>query len=781
VARGAAREHAEAGRRLLREVEGIIGAVAALFLIASFLSYDPDNVGRNLCGPVGHAVADVLVPALGLATYLIPLYLSVLAWQLLREDGPAIPIGKAIGCGVLVLAIATALALVRDSVSGTDAGGWLGGFIAIELRAFLGTFGAVIVTGALLGFSLQLSTEASLPAVARSVRSGGTTLATAMLARARMWQEALRERRAAKEKAKPPPVIQPDKPAKGREPLVLTAPVVRVPPPEGGRRDKGSARRRDRAAATATASTAQTELPFRAHGKYKLPTVALLDPPLQSVVKVDEEALIASSRILESKLRDFGVDGRVVAVQPGPVITTFEFEPAPGVKVNRIITLADDLSMALRALSVRILAPIPGKPVVGIEVSNPRRDKVFIRELFETDAFSSSRSHLALGLGKDPTGQPFVTDLARMPHVLVAGATGTGKSVSINAMLLSMLFRSTPHDVRFIMIDPKMLELSIYEEIPHLLVPVVTDPKKASAALNNVIREMQYRYRLLHAKGVRGLDSYNRLIDRESEEREDERDDGADEAENGDVIELHDAVEDDPADRPPPARPDDEPLVHQHLPHIVIVIDEFADLMMTAGRDIETAVTRLAQKARAAGIHIILATQRPSVDVITGLIKANFPARLSFQVTSRPDSRTILDCIGAERLLGEGDMLFMPPGTARVQRLHGAFVSDDEVRRVVDFVKQQGKPEYRMELLAAEDEQPTGSDEEPYDEMYDEAVRVVTESGQASISWVQRRLRVGYNRAARMVERMEQEGVVSASEGGRPREVLARRIDGIDG
>jgi len=313
----------------------------------------------------------------------------------------------------------------------------------------------------------------------------------------------------------------------------------------------------------------------------------------------------------------------------------------------------------------------------------------------------------------------------------------------------------------------------------------VTDPKRASAALSNVIREMQYRYRLLHAKGVRSLDNYNRLIARLETEKK-----GQD-----DVIELDDPVvdadadggadaelEEEIVDRKSASRSDDSPLVHEHLPHIVIVIDEFADLMMTAGRDVETSITRLAQKARAAGIHIILATQRPSVDVITGLIKANFPARVSFQVTSRPDSRTILDCIGAERLLGEGDMLFMPPGTARVQRLHGAFVSDDEVIRVIDFIKRQGKPEYRMELLAAEEEAEGGeAGEEPYDEMYDDAVRVVTESGQASISWVQRRLRVGYNRAARMVERMEQEGVVSASEGGRPREVLARRIDSLDG
>jgi len=766
VARGVAQERAEAGRRFLREVEGIFSAVAALFLLACFLSYEADNAARNFCGPAGYVTADVLVPALGLAAYLIPLYLGLLAWQFFSRDGPAMPVGRSVGCGVLVITVAAAFGLVRESAGGVAAGGWLGGFAATELRACLGTFGAIIVTGALLVLSLLLSTDASLPVIWCGLSRGSIALGRSTVARARAWWAA---------RANPPVAaaeLDSRVEARRREvpsarPVVLTAPLVEVPTPRAPvdpsrHGEKGRSVRSGR-------GEAQTELPFQARGKYKVPPVSLLDAPVHSTLAVDEDALIASSRILESKLRDFGVEGRVVAVQPGPVITTFEFEPAPGVKVNRIVTLADDLSMALRALSVRILAPIPGKPVVGIEVSNPRREKVFIREILESDAFRNTHSLLALGLGKDPTGRPFVADLVRMPHVLIAGATGTGKSVSINAMLLSMLFRGDPRDVRFIMIDPKMLELSIYEDIPHLLVPVVTDPKRATVALANVIREMQYRYRLMHAKGVRNLDNYNRLLARQR------ADDG------DDVIELRDAVEDEQPEPPPALRRDDAPLVHQHLAHIVIVIDEFADLMMTVGRDIEALVTRLAQKARAAGIHLLLATQRPSVDVITGLIKANFPARISFQVTSRPDSRTILDCIGAERLLGDGDMLYLPPGTARVQRLHGAFVSDDEVRRVVDFVKAQAEPEYRMEFLAAEDEQEAEANDEPYDEMYDEAVRLVTETGQASISWVQRRLRVGYNRAARIVERMEQEGVVSSAEGGRPREVLARRIDSLDG
>ncbi len=475
---------------------------------------------------------------------------------------------------------------------------------------------------------------------------------------------------------------------------------------------------------------------------------------------LDETQLHTSARILEAKLGDFGVHGKVVAVRPGPVITTFEFEPAPGVKVTRVIGLADDLSMALRALSVRVLAPIPGKPVVGIEVSNPRREKVFIRELTSSDEYQRAESKLSLALGKDTTGNVVVADLARMPHLLVAGATGTGKSVSMNAMVVSMLFKCSPRDVRFIMIDPKMLELSIYEDIPHLLVPVVTDPKKAAAALFNIIREMDARYQLLHEKGVRSIDSYNKLIAQIQEDQ-----DGDAELTTIQGTGLGEGVP--------------GPLVHRHLPRIVIIVDELADLMMIVGREIEESITRLAQKARAAGIHLILATQRPSVDVITGLIKANFPARVSFQVTSRVDSRTILDAIGAERLLGEGDMLFLPPGTARVQRLHGAFVSDGDVHRVVDFIKRQEEPRYEMELLESEDaEDGEGEfDEDMSDEMYDMAVRLVTEHRQASISWLQRRLRVGYNRAARMIERMEREGLVSAALGAKGREVIARRVD----
>jgi len=490
-----------------------------------------------------------------------------------------------------------------------------------------------------------------------------------------------------------------------------------------------------------------------------------LDPPEGEQFKIDKDTLHANSLILQKKLEDFGVAGEVVAVRPGPVITMYEFKPAAGVKVRRIVLLADDLAMALRAVSVRILAPIPGESVVGIEIPNPRRETVRLREVIESEAYRSSESKLTLALGKDIGGTPFATDLAKMPHLLVAGATGTGKSVSINAMILSILYKSSPQDVKFIMVDPKMLELTMYEEIPHLLVPVVTDPKKAAAALFWAMDEMDRRYRLMRDRGARNLDNYNRTLEKEAGNKKAVIDLTEPEGSEGPIATGGD-------------RSKEGPLVHERLPRIVIIIDELADLMLTVGRDIEEYITRLAQKARAAGIHLILATQRPSVDVITGLIKANFPARISFQVTTRVDSRTILDSMGGEKLLGNGDLLFLPPGTARLIRVHGAFVSDQEVRKVMKFIKQQGQPNYRPEVLEAKkDVEAAAAADDDYDEMYDQAVAIVTETQQASISMVQRRLRVGYNRAARMIERMERDGVVGPADGAKPREVYARKIE----
>ncbi len=441
------------------------------------------------------------------------------------------------------------------------------------------------------------------------------------------------------------------------------------------------------------------------------------------------------------------------------MITVFEFSPAPGVKISKIAILADDLALALSALSVRIVAPIPGKGVVGIEVPNPTREIVYMKEIIADDVFMGDKKKaLPMGLGKDTAGNPVVTDLAKMPHLLVAGATGSGKSVAVNTMITSLLYKNSPDDVRLIMVDPKMLEFSIYADIPHLLLPVVTDPKQATVALNWVVNEMERRYQNLADLNVRNIGGYNTKVDKLTKQAE---------------TDMAEGLEESPSIATLGIGPDGTPE-HQRLPYIVVVIDEFADLMMTASKDVETAVARLAQKARAAGIHLILATQRPSTDVITGLIKANFPTRIALRVTSKTDSRVILDSNGAEALLGNGDMLFVPPGTSYVQRVHGAYVSEEEIEKIVAFLKTQGEPQYNEEILKVEDEEEEDVIEEwERDEHYADAVRLVIESKQASISMIQRKLRVGYNRAARMVELMEREGLVSPADGCRPREVIA--------
>jgi len=488
-------------------------------------------------------------------------------------------------------------------------------------------------------------------------------------------------------------------------------------------------------------------------GDFELPPVALLDPvpPSESTPSLDEESLKASSVLLENKLKDYNVEGRVTEIHPGPVVTMYEFEPAAGVKVNKITNLSDDLSLSMGGRPVRIVAPLPGKPAVGIEVPNHDRETVYYKEIVLDARFQKSESKLTLALGKNIEGVPTVADLAKMPHLLVAGATGAGKSVGLNSFIVSLLLRNTPEDVRFIFIDPKMLELSIYADIPHLLLPVVTQPKKAAMALRWAVAEMERRYRLLSDGQVRNIASYNKKL------------------EKGGFAD-HKPIE-------VPEGSDIDPIRHDtKLPYIVIIIDELADLMMVAGREVEEYITRLAQMARAAGIHMILATQRPSVDVITGIIKANFPSRIAFKVTSKHDSRTILDTIGAEHLLGNGDMLFIPPGLSKQIRVHGAYVSDQEIIRLVDHLKQQGKPVYNQEIMNMKEpvEGVGGMEEEESDDLYDQAVAVVTETRQASISMVQRRLRIGYNRAARMIERMEAEGIVSAPMGSKGREVLAQ-------
>ncbi len=744
------------GSKLIREIWGVVIVVLAILLVLSLVSYNPSDRSVNTPsgsvntinwgGVVGAYLADFLLQGLGLATYLLPLFLFAISYQLFRENPKGLQLPKAIGYVLFVWSSTIFLSLLRESETAREAGGIVGGYSKEVLISLLGYGGTILIALSLLVFAMMLVSQISLVSTLEVILQNAKELLHQVRSGIKGLYLHLKER---KEKLKAE-----NKKKDRREFKAL--PIVLK---EESKAEDLSKKTRKKT----PLRQEQFELPEIHHG-FNLPSLEFLDTSTGGQIKVDKESLQANSLILQKKLNDFGVEGEVAAVRPGPVITMYEFKPAPGVKVRRIVTLADDLSMVLRAVSVRILAPIPGESVVGIEIPNPKREKVFLKQLLEHDRYQNAQSKLALAIGKDTSGSPFVTDLARMPHLLVAGATGTGKSVSINAMILSILFRATPQDVQFIMIDPKMLELTIYESLPHLLVPVVVEPKKATAALFWAMEEMDRRYRLMRDKGARDLDHYNRLIARETVKEK--------------VIELGE-VEESMLEEPEMGGSIEEnaPLVHEKLSRIVIVVDELADLMMTGGRDVEEYITRLAQKARAAGIHMILATQRPSVDVLTGLIKANFPARISFQVTSRVDSRTIIDSIGAERLLGDGDMLFLPPGTARATRLHGAYVSVREIRKVVEFINQQAKPHYRPEVLEAKKDVEGMNGEDDYDEMYDQAVEIVAETQQASISMIQRRLRVGYNRAARMVEQMEKDGVIGPADGAKPREVFARKMD----
>ncbi|HWM88751.1 MAG TPA: DNA translocase FtsK [Kofleriaceae bacterium] len=511
-------------------------------------------------------------------------------------------------------------------------------------------------------------------------------------------------------------------------------------------------------------------------GEFQLPPVNLLDYDETQAVSMDRGAMLEMSARLIQTLDNYGIQGEVTAIRPGPVVTMYEFAPAPGTRLNKIVNLSDDLAMSLEALKVRIVAPIPGKAAVGIEVPNRTRETVFLKEILADDAFQANKAKLPLALGKDIEGAPIVVDLARMPHLLVAGATGSGKSVAVNAFITSLLYSATPEDIRFIMVDPKVLELSIYEGVPHLLLPVVTDPKKANLALRWAVDEMERRYDLLARLGVRDIASYNKkLVKLQAKANAERRRGAAADVAGAEEEEGGAAAEEAQRDLDLAAALDlDEPP--RRLPYIVVVIDEFADLMMCAPKEVETSVARIAQKARAAGIHLILATQRPSVDVITGLIKANFPSRIAFHVTSKVDSRTILDGMGAENLLGSGDMLFSDRGQAP-QRLHGCYLQEEEIGRVVDFLKKQGRPAYNYDILKPRDEDGDeegggGGDDDVSDDLYDRAVKIVAESQRVSVSYLQRRLSVGYNRAAKMVERMEREGVVSPPDVKKVREVL---------
>ena len=712
--------------RIARELSALALLAFAAFGTVSLVSVD---IGRNpnLGGPVGAAIAATLGGLVGHQSYTAMILVAWLAQRVWTGVG-IVAIAREIGGGViLILALAAAGALwdLHDA----RMGGEIGADIATRLSDSLNLSGGwiAVALGFICGLALMLK---------RAPTELLAGLADKIRPRRGEFEPAGGDRRI--------PFSLGAGDEVGGRPAPLKVRLLDI-------REATAREKRDRAAASKP----------RQKGAFKLPPQSLLDLPPAEHAQVDESQLERSARVLEQKLADFGVEGRVVEVQPGPVVTMYKFEPGSGIKVSQVVNLADDLSIALRAAAVRIQAPVPGEAVVGIEVPNRRRERIFLREILEAEEFLAAQSQLTIALGKDIAGRPVAADLARMPHLLIAGATGTGKSVSLHTMIASILFNATADDVRLILVDPKMLELSVYDNIPHLLVPVVVDLQKAASALLWATQVMEGRYLRMRELGVRNIDGYNHAL-----------------ASGVSIAQLKLAGQS-VAASDDPNQPAVGAIEHRKLPKIVIVIDELADLLLGEGKTVERDITRLAQKARAAGIHLILATQRPSVDVITGLIKANLPARISLQVASRVDSRTILDSIGAERLLGAGDMLFMPPGSVRLRRLHGPFVSEHEIRRLADFLREQGAPEYRMEILdtkAPGEEEGAGFGADMQDEMYDEAVRIVMETNQASISMIQRRLRIGYNRAARMVEQMEREGIVMPADGAKPREVRLHSV-----
>jgi DNA segregation ATPase FtsK/SpoIIIE, S-DNA-T family len=715
-----------------KEIVGIILFFLLVFTLISLLSYSPADPSfhharsatdiHNLFGLVGAYTAGLFIGLFGLGAFWIPVLLLLTSIHFFGGHSRE-AILTTLGGGLML--IVTTGALISLAVYPDDhftvfgARFSSGGLVGIPLRAFLVNYsnatGGTIILLVLWVIGLVMTTGISVVRVGKRCWTAAVFFFDRIQTLVIKWRE---RKRKARKRIETEKVQATRKPKKVKIKTPKPKPIAELPAPK------------------------QVTFDFmRGDDDFQLPSVSFLNAPGPRPESVDSENLRMQSRLLEKKLADFGVSGSVTAVSPGPVITTYEYEPAPGIKINKIVNLADDLAMALRASAIRI-APIVGKAAIGIEVPNVTREMVCFREMVVSGAFEKCKSPLPLSLGKNIVGDPVVAELDKMPHLLIAGATGTGKSVGLNAMICSLLYKASPDAVKFIMIDPKRIELSLYDGIPHLITPVVTDVKKATHALFWAVREMEHRYELLSEKKARNIHQYNRKVEKAIKAARD-------------------------TDGPAPEK----------LPLIVIIIDELADLMMVASRDVEVALTRLAQMARAAGIHLILATQRPSVDVLTGIIKANFPARLTFQVSSRTDSRTIIDANGAENLLGNGDMLLMPPGTARLQRIHGAYISEEELGRIVAFLREQKAPDYLGEVTQAPVADNGGDGEKEHDERYDDAVALVTQNGQASISMVQRHLRIGYNRAARIIEMMEREGVVGPSDGAKPREVLVRGYD----
>jgi len=763
--------------RRLNELVGFLLCASALLLFLALASYSPldpslnsasvltaSHAARNWIGIVGAFLSDLVLQFLGIGAFMLPVFLALMGMRWFRSRKIVSPVAKALGAIWLLIFVPALLALLPGHARWKDAiplEGLLGRIVGDALIHYFNLAGAYIVCATVLAVSLYLSTAFSFSAL-QVWAPTRFAFAIALWDRWKDWQEArarkkmqleLEKRRAARPtvttqtapaRTMPPPIEASqvsERPQTGIERMTPPQPPLKPEPqpeplampivPEVSERAD-------------TQAKPKTTLP-RIAGSYKLPPSSLLQrPDEQQLVDADELKLLA--QVLVEKYAEFDVHGQVTQINPGPVVTTFEFKPEAGIKYTRITGLTDDLCLALKAESI-LIERMAGKSTVGIQVPNREREIIWLRENIESPEFIGTRSKLTLALGKDINGRIVTADLAGMPHLLIAGSTGTGKSVAINAMIMSILYKATPDQVRLVLVDPKRLELGNYEGVPHLYTPIITEPKLAANALRNAVREMERRLKLLAEKGVRNIEQYNKLFD----------DDGT-----GSLF------GDDSEDRP--------------LPYIVIIIDELADLMMLDSGNVEESVTRLAQMARAVGIHLVLATQRPSVDVITGLIKANFPARISFRVATKVDSRTILDANGAEALLGRGDMLYLPSGSARVHRLHAPFVTEKEIAAVVEFWKSQATAEYEQQFLDPPREEREGASageegetgEAEHDPLYEDAVRLVVEFGKASTSLLQRRLRIGYGRAAHLIDLMERDGIVGAADGPKPREVLKR-------
>jgi S-DNA-T family DNA segregation ATPase FtsK/SpoIIIE len=739
----------------------------ALFLFTALVTYNATDPGwsytgtrddvQNAAGVVGAWFSDVLYNLFGYLSFLFPVIIAYSGWLVLRSNHIEVDkdidyhelgirwagffVTVAMGCALTSMHFS-----IPDGMLPLDGGGILGRWLSDVMADSLGLLGSTLILLAVFLAGITLFSGISWFKVIDAI--GTTTLFIYEWVSERVtslienWQEKKAGEEAKQQRQE---VVAADKKkqeireAKGSKDVRIEPVVKKVEISERMDREK------------------QIQL-FEAPADSELPALRLLDPPKPSEKGYSKDALEALSRLVEIKLADFGVEVEVVAVHPGPVITRFEMEPAPGVKAAKITALSKDLARSLSVPSVLVVEVIPGKTCVGLEIPNEHREIVSLSEILMSKQYDKSASPLTLGLGKDIAGHPVVADLAKMPHLLVAGTTGSGKSVCVNALLISLLYKSKPDEVRLILVDPKMLELKVYEGISHLLTPVVTDMKEAANALRWCVGEMESRYELMSGVGVRNIAGFNRKVK--------------------DAIEAGNPIED-PTFNPDHHPPGTQPQKLQPLPYIVVVVDEFADLFMVVGKKIEELIARITQKARAAGIHLILATQRPSVDVVTGLIKSNIPTRIAFQVSSRVDSRTILDQMGAEHLLGHGDMLYMEAGTGMPMRVHGAFVDDHEVHKVVAFLKEQHDPDYIEEILQENttvlpgEKSADGSGGEDVDALYDEAVAIVTQTRKASISYVQRRLKIGYNRAARMIEDMEAAGVVSPMQSNGSREVLA--------